>query len=90
MITKEQAKNLEKQQVLAMRNIMGLDISERKMGAELGIEPLEDRRRKTMLKFATKCTGNERFNHWFSNRRVPLYERRQSVSYRNYVRRKTE
>ena len=75
MVSREQTKSLEKQQVLAMRNIMGIGISERKMRTELNIETLEERRNRTLLKFAYKCAASERLKHWFPTRRVPLYER---------------
>ena len=73
-ITKEQARELEKQQALAMKNIVGLDLSERKMREDLKIKTLHSRREKSVKKFATKCVNSERFTHWFPERRRPLYE----------------
>ena len=84
LLTKEQANQLESQQNQAMKNILGLGISARRMREKLNLSTLYERRENAVLKFAQKCTVSERFGHWFSLRAVPTYERRSSVRYRQY------
>ena len=85
MLTAEQSSLLEKQQVQAMRNIIGPDISARKMRQELDISPLAERREEAVLKFAKKCASSGRFSHWFPTRPESNYPRRGSVSYSVYL-----
>ena len=85
MITMEQSDSIEKQQVMALKNILGVGISAEKMRSQLNIERLSERRGRRMMNFAVKCAESERFCDWFPQRTAPLYSRREGISYRHYV-----
>ena len=70
-----------------MRNIVGVEVSERKMRVDLDIDLQQNQREKSAIKFANKAAMSDRFRHWFPERRRPLYKRRGSVSYRKYEER---
>ena len=61
MLTAEQSFDIEKQQNQAMKNIVGVGISSKKMRSGLGLDTLESRREKSLIAFATKCGTNPRF-----------------------------
>ena len=84
MITAEQSENLERQQVQALKNIFGPNISANKMRQAADIDRLAERRRGLSLSFAKKCLTNSRTEHWFKERRAPCYARRTSVTYPKY------
>ena len=85
MLTVEKRWMLEKQQIQAMRNIVGPDVSARKMRLDLDVPLLADRREEAVLKFARKCANSSRFAHWFPRRPESNYPRRGSVCYSQYV-----
>ena len=85
MLTCKQSEDLERQQVQALKNIVGPGISARKMREYLGIEPLSERRSKAVLKLAIKCSISEIFSNWFPVRPDPVYSRREGVSYNRFI-----
>ena len=85
MLTAEQERMLEKQQVQAMRNIIGPDVSDRKMRLKLNIPLLADRREEAVKKFALKCASSSRFAKWFPKKQCSGYPRRGSVCYSEYA-----
>ena len=75
MITAEQAESLERQQIQALKNIYGPNISANKLRTRAGIDRLSERRRNLSLSFANKCLTNPRTAHWFVERPLPIYSR---------------
>ena len=59
---------LERQQVQALKNIFGPLLSARQLREKAGIETLQARREKAVLKFAEKAYKSERFARWFPTR----------------------
>jgi hypothetical protein len=49
-----------------------------------GIERLEVRRIQACETFTKKALENPRFEHWFTRRQKPRYEKRTGVTYRKY------
>ena len=84
MLTKEQSNLIEKQQSQALKNILGVGMSARKMRNQLDIPTLDERRQRRTRRFAEKSAASQRFGTWFPTRAGPLYERRQNVNYRTY------
>ena len=84
MATEADARDLERQQIQALKNIFGC--SHRESWASLrkkgGMEELETRRKKACLKFIKKAKESDRFKKWFRDRpprpglrsRRPLWE----------------
>ena len=65
-ITKEDRINLERVQKSAVKIILNkTDINYRKALNELELKSLEERRNELCLKFATKCTKNDKTNQLF-------------------------
>ena len=85
MLTVEQSEELERQQTQAMKNIVGPGISAAKMRDMLNIELLATRRKKAVIRFATRCIDSERFGGWFPVRPEPMYPRREGVNYNRYA-----
>ena len=84
MLTADQSQSLERQQSLALRLIYGHGISAEKMRQMAGIERLEVRRIQACETFTKKALENPRFEHWFTRRQKPRYEKRTGVTYRKY------
>ena len=55
ILTKEQAGSLERQQSVALKNILGVGLSARRMRERLEIEELSARRDRRVLNFEKKC-----------------------------------
>ena len=85
LLTEEQARTIERQQDQAMKNIMGIGLSARKMRETLGLDTLGERREKAVVNFANKCCKSSRFGHWFARRNESNYARRTGTSYRKFV-----
>ena len=68
MLAMEQAWQLEKQQIQALKNIFGPGLSARGMREELGISLLSVRRQEAVRTFANKCAGSARFAHLVSKK----------------------
>ena len=60
--------DLERQQVLALKNIYGVDKSANKLRSEANVETLSARREQAVLKFATTASRSGRFSGWFPRR----------------------
>ena len=84
MITAEQAADLERQQVQALKNIFGAKLSANKLRREANVELLSTRRQKISLNFARACLTNNRCKDWFTERPEPRYARRASAKYPKY------
>ena len=69
LLTKEQANQLEKQQTQAMKNVLGIGISAEKMRNELALETLSDRRERSVLRFASKCSKKNQIRYVVSSQR---------------------
>ena len=78
------AADIEKQQVQALRNIYGPNISANKLRLRAGVELLSKRREEIVRKFANKCVNNPRCKDWFQKRNQPVYARRMNVKYPIY------
>ena len=85
MISAEQSKTLERQQIQALKNIFGSTLSANKLRQAAGIERLAERRKKLCLSFASKCLTNRRTAHWFQERPRPMYSRRMNINYPKFV-----
>ena len=83
-ISAEQAAVLERQQIQAMKQIFGFQMSAAKMLATAKLETLSTRRLEACKKFATKACESKRFAHWFKRRPEPVRGRRQSTKYNVY------
>ena len=64
MLTREQSNDLEHLQMQALKIIYGFDVSYRKILENTGLEKLEDRREKAIVRFAEKNLDSK-FAHWF-------------------------
>ena len=65
-ITSENSSDLERIQKSAVKIILKDKFNGYKQGlAQLGIDTLEDRRKKLCINFATKCVNNEKLEHMF-------------------------
>ena len=84
MLTSTQSDMIERQQSQALRNIYGMGINTSKMRNKANLPLLSTRRREACLKFARKCLTNSRCSHWFTERTVPRYARRNNVNYNKY------
>lgn len=66
LLTREQVQQLERLQAKTMKIIYGEHVSYRTIIEQGIIETLEDRRRSIVLKFAEKCSNNDRYREkWF-------------------------
>ena len=74
MMTDGQDEGLERLQSHALKCIYGGGLSGRRMRDMAGLLTLRERRIEQCDKFAAKCAGSERFEHWF-----PLKEGRRSA-----------
>ena len=81
MMTEDQSNELEKQQIHALKNIYGCDISANKLRKKAAVETLKQRREAACLKFAKKAFENPRFRSWFPLRSETQYGRRKDVTY---------
>ena len=84
LLTATQANEIERQQVQALKNIYGPEISANKMREMADIELLSKRREKMAKKFAMKSLSNPRTASWFTERPEPRYARRRSINYPKY------
>jgi hypothetical protein len=64
MLTSEQAEDLERLQGQSLKIIFGFENSYRKVMELAGVDSLEERRDRALLKFAKKSFGGN-FPHWF-------------------------
>ena len=81
LLTAAQAAELEKQQVQALKNIYGPNISANKLRKKAAVELLSKRRENLVLKLAKKSVNNPRSSHWFQERKRHAYARRIGVNY---------
>ena len=84
LLTKEQSKDLERQQVQALKHIYGPQLSANCLRDTAGIQSLEERREEAALRFALKAKNNPRFSHWFILRAESSRGRRDGADYRKY------
>ena len=84
LLTAGQTNEIERQQVQALKNIYGYELSAQKLREKANIPLLSTRRFEACKVFATKCAKSDRFKHWFPLRHQPVYARREGTSYRQY------
>ena len=85
MQTAGQEADIEKQQVQALKNIYGPQLSANKLRKKAGVPLLSKRRDEIVTKFAHKCVSNVRTAGWFKERCTPAYARRSGVIYPRFV-----
>ena len=70
-LTVKNIRDLERIQKMAVRIIMGRNFESYEKGRKiLNLETLKERREKLCIKFAQKCTENEKLKNWFPLRKV--------------------
>ena len=91
MLAQYQANRLENIQKKCLRSIYGSQLSYAELLSRSGLDTLEDRREKAILKFAQKAASNPQFSHWFptntnrsSQRNGKKYEEKFAKSDRLY------
>ena len=84
MLTAAQASTIEQQQILALKNIFGYNLSAKKLRSKTEINLLSKRRETLVKKFVIKSLSNARCVGWFEKRNVPRYSRRSGVNYPTY------
>ena len=70
MLTAEQEDYIERQQVRALKNIYGNELSHNKLLELSGLPRLSDRRLEACQKFAKKMSNNPRFQHLFKQKQA--------------------
>ena len=83
-LTAAQAAHLERQQVQALKNIFGPDLSAAKLRSKAGVDLLSVRREAAVRKFGLKNLSNPRCHSWFTKRSATAYPRRSSITYPTY------
>ena len=68
MLNTEQENLIEWQQTRALKNIFGNEYSQARLLQMSGVPSLKERREAACLRFATKMSGNVRFEHHFRRR----------------------
>ena len=82
MLSKQQAAELERLQLRAMKIIFGDTVAYNTVLQSGLISSLESRRESNFRKFAEKTEKNTRFSHWFTpNREIPHNTRRREKYY---------
>ena len=91
MLSKYERNQLERIQKKCLKTIYGHKKSYEELLEESGLERLEDRRERALLKFATKTAKNPQFSHWFplnknrtSQRNERIYEEKHAKTDRLY------
>ena len=70
MLTGDQTTKIERLQYFALKNIYGFVYSHANLIEMSGLKTLQQRREEMTLKFAQKTSTNQRFKHWFPERRT--------------------
>ena len=81
-LTKEQSNALERLQSQTLKTIFGFDKRYNECLSLSGLETLESRRRKLVLKFAMKTAANPLWDEWFPRHDEYCYDLRRRMKYR--------
>ena len=91
MLTKYEKNNLERVQKRCLKTIYGHNKTYQDLLNLSGLEKLEERRNRAVLKFARKASNNPQFSHWFplnknrtSQRNKKIFEEKRARTDRLY------